>query len=217
MSPRSRGVTVFNRLATGIAALAILAACGGDGAPSTTAPVPTLPVTTTVVTPPTTTDPTTGSCPFAGMSVGSVSGLPASVTAMRAAIVAAAQQCDYEQLGALASEGELDFTFSFGDDSDPREFWSSMAGGDHRALETLLDILGMSAGQKQTQFVTDVYTPIYVWPAVFGDAPTAQDWAEIEALYTPAEIAEMKDFGGYIGWRTGFTEDGEWVFFVAGD
>ncbi len=205
------------RLATGIAVLAVLAACGADGAVSTTGPVPTLPVTTTVASPPTTADPTSGSCPLAGVGVRFADSLPAPVSAKRAAIVAAAQQCDYERLGALASDGDLAFTFSFGDGGDPGEFWMDMAGGDHRALQALLDILDMSAGQKQTQFVTDVYTPIYVWPAVFGDAPTPEDWAEIEALYTAAEIAEMKDFGGYVGWRTGFTEDGEWVFFVAGD
>lgn len=205
---------MFVRLATAIAALAVLAACGGDGAPSPTSPVPSLPVTTAVEPP---IDPVTGLCPFAGSSVRSADDLPAPVAAVHAAIVAAAQRCDYEQLGALASDGELAFTFSFGDGGDPHEFWTSMAGGDHSALEALLDILAMSPGHKQTQFVTDVYTPIYVWPAVFGDAPTSQDWAEIETLYTPAEIAQMKDFGEYIGWRTGFTEDGEWVFFVAGD
>ena len=39
----------------------------------------------------------------------------------------------------------------------------------------------------------------------------------LRALYDEDDFATFSDFGGYIGYRLGITENGEWSFFVAGD
>jgi len=150
-------------------------------------------------------------------TVDPVTGVPQAVADMRAAIVTAALACDFNELARLALAGDRPFTASFGGGEDPAELWrAAEARGDDLTAD-LVRILAMSWTTQDTQFETDVYTTIWTWPAAFGDGATEADWAEVADLYSAEEIAQMKDFGGYIGWRAGFTEDGDWVFFVAGD
>jgi hypothetical protein len=70
----------------------------------------------------------------------------------------------------------------------------------------------------------------YVWPSAFGvpwdstatsvpGAETASD-ADKEALrplYDDADFAGFELLGVYVGYRIGITDDGEWVYFIAGD
>ncbi len=71
-----------------------------------------------------------------------------------------------------------------------------------------------------TRTAADQEGPIYVWPSAFGDNPTEEDWAALEAagLATAEQRAEMEEiFGGWAGNRAGITADGDWIFFVGGD
>jgi hypothetical protein len=62
---------------------------------------------------------------------------------------------------------------------------------------------------------------IYVWPAAF----TYESWDDIpdqyrEELYEifgEGELDQIAGFGSYVGWRVGIDEQGNWLYFVAGD
>jgi hypothetical protein len=206
---------VRNAVLFPVAAL-FLASCGVSGATRTTS------TTLDTLDPSTTTTTTTvpiEPCALAAtwLSERPISGLPDPVARARTAVIDAALACDYQRLGGLAAASEHGFTYSFGEDGDPAEYWEKAGRDDDRILEDLVRILNMTPAEKETQFTTDVYTPIHVWPAAFGEDPSQEDWDEVSQMYTGEEIAEMIEFGGYIGWRTGFTEDGQWIFFVSGD
>ncbi|MGI8515369.1 MAG: hypothetical protein ACR2NT_09560 [Acidimicrobiia bacterium] len=143
--------------------------------------------------------------------------LPEPVAEMRLAIIEAAIDCNYERLADLALAGRDEFTYSFGGGGDPAEYWREAEDRGEPVMAVLVAVLDLSGAQKETQFETDVFTTIYVWPAAFADNPSDADWEEVGELYTEEEIASMKEFGGYIGYRVGTTSDGDWVFFVAGD
>ena len=51
----------------------------------------------------------------------------------------------------------------------------------------------------------------------FGGDPSDADWEDVGELHNEEEIASMKEFGGYVGYRVGMTKDGDWAFFVEGD
>ena len=53
--------------------------------------------------------------------------------------------------------------------------------------------------------------------AVTEDSVPEADKEVLRALYDEDDFATFSDFGGYIGYRLGITENGEWSFFVAGD
>ena len=40
---------------------------------------------------------------------------------------------------------------------------------------------------------------------------------DLRAIYTDADFDDFAQFGGYIGYRVGITESGDWSFFVVGD
>jgi hypothetical protein len=52
--------------------------------------------------------------------------------------------------------------------------------------------------------------------------PTDQDWADLEHIYSKAQVDKMRQdtarFGiGYLGWRAGITGPGDWIYFIEGD
>jgi len=110
------------------------------------------------------------------------------------------------------------FTYSFGGYSPPSREELLDAWG-RTDFENMITVLDLPYGTKETQLEPDVYSTIYVWPSAFGDNPTDADWQAVEdsGLHTAEEIEQMHEFGGYTGWRIGITEDGDWLFFVAGD
>ena len=61
-------------------------------------------------------------------------------------------------------------------------------------------------------------TGSYAWPTAYQESPSEADWqALVDAdLYSQPQIDAMKA-GGYVGYRTAITPDGDWQFFVAGD
>ena len=63
-------------------------------------------------------------------------------------------------------------------------------------------------------------TDIYAWPSVFAKSSqewTDEDMAEMKTLMSDKLIEDYRKFGGYAYWRIGITEDGKWIYYIAGD
>ncbi|MGH9030562.1 MAG: hypothetical protein ACRDZV_00410 [Acidimicrobiia bacterium] len=214
-------------LAPVFAALLITAACAddtdddlatdGDGRTTTNAP--------------TTTSGSTGdaelSCSAADVSADpdEQADLPDPVAVMRQQIINAATACNYDELEELALQGDSRFTYSFGEDGDPAEYWriaeerhtcGELGAEEHGVLEILAGLLnrpyGVTDGGDET---------IYVWPS----ASTYGSWSEVPAedqkalkpLYDEEDFEHFEELFAYIGYRVGITAAGDWIFFVAGD
>ena len=57
----------------------------------------------------------------------------------------------------------------------------------------------------------------FVWPRVHCRARTAADWEDIRGLYPDELIDQMRTGDSFLGFRIGILEDGDWVYFIAGD
>lgn len=190
-------------------------------APATNAPTTSGPTTlpTTTDTSPPSTVPTLG-CEAAGLPDSPADqDLPAAVSEVRAAIVEAATSCDMDRLAGLTS---VDFTCSFGDGGDPAGFWSkaetdSAATGTVSPLALLVRVLDVPYGAVDTG---DGST-ICVWPSAHAystweETPQA-DREALLMVYGAEDPVDFERSGGYLGYRVGIRDSGEWVFFVAGD
>ncbi len=134
--------------------------------------------------------------------------LPGPVAETRREIMEAAAAGDVQRLVELALAGRDSFSYSFGGSNPPspdelREAWVT--------LPPLVEVLQLPHGTLESEEI------IYVWPSAAAGNPTEEDWAALSGLYSEEEIAQMRQFGGYIGFRVGITEDGDWIFAVAGD
>lgn len=138
--------------------------------------------------------------------------LPAAVATTRDSILEAAAAGDVGSLADLALAGSGSFTYSFGGNNPPSREELLEAWQDPELLETMVTLLNLPHTTKQAEGET-----IYAWPSAFSDNPTDEDWVAVEVLYSEEEIAQMKQFGGYTGYRIGITDQGDWIFFVAGD
>lgn len=179
----------------------------GDSTPPQTTP-----------TTPTTVATTMGTEPEPPCSSGDVPqpseapGLPAAVATTRDAIATAAASCDFGALRTLTGDN---FTTSFGGGgAENLRLWEE--DGDGR-MGTLLHLLDMTHGTNELAYGGE----IYVWPA----AATYDSWEsisekeldELSTIYSEGELDQMATVGQYLGWRTGIDENGEWLYFVAGD
>lgn len=184
----------------------------GDRVP----PGDTAPLTTPVDTPVTTTETTTTAeavvCSATGVPApGESPSLPEAVAATRSAIIEAAMACDLATLETHAVDG---FNTSFGGGGfENLVRWELKGEGQ---LGTLLQLLDLSYEVDEAGVAA-----IYVWPAAhvydsWEDVP-ADLVEELRHVHTDDEIAQMALFGSYMGWRTGIDQDGNWLFFVAGD
>ena len=183
-----------------VVALAVLAGCGGDGAG-----------TTTSAEPPGTTTAPAASCSAAGLSTDLPDqDLPAPVAAVRDRIAAAAVACDYAELAAIARENPDGFSFTFGGATDPAAYWRQLeTQTDDRPLARLVQILSLPHTRNEIG--------AYAWPSAYTERPTESDWLALANLYPPAQLEEMRQAGSYLGYRTAISDDGRWLFFVAGD
>jgi hypothetical protein len=149
--------------------------------------------------------------------------LPPAVAEMRNRIVRAALRCDYDALNVLALDGRDFFSYSFGDPEDePGDYWRMIEQAKPRFRQPVLSLLVQTFDLSYcTQRFEDPdgegMVTQYVWPSADCDTPTEEQWAEVEGVYSDEEIQTMKDFGGFIGWRIGILEDGDWTFYIAGD
>ncbi len=142
--------------------------------------------------------------------------LPAPVSDTRTAIVDAARKCDYEALARLALGGETDFTYSFGERGQPAAFWKAAESGGRPVMRSLVEVLDTPFDTRNVDGTTQ-----YIWPSAYGferweDVPAA-DREALQQLYGEEDLRRFAQFGAYTGHRVGITENGDWVFFVAGD
>jgi len=145
--------------------------------------------------------------------------LPKPVMVTRSAIFDAAMECNYTALEALASAGERFFEASFGGAGVP-DYWIDLEarGG------TVLAAMARHLNQPHAVSASDEGTT-FVWPSAMvrlaspgGEGLTDAHFSALLELYTLEELEEMfAVVGGYVGWRHGIDETGEWLFFVAGD
>jgi hypothetical protein len=178
---------------------------GGTNSASST-PVQTV---TTIVT---TTNAPESSCSSANTPLpAAAEGLPSAVANTRDAVIAAAAACDLDALVSLAGEP---FATSYGGGgAENLRSWEEQGKGE---LGTMLRLLDMTYGTTETD-----QGAIYVWPAAatydtWEDIPDEQ-LAELGTLYSHEELEQISEYGSYIGWRTGIDQDGNWMYFIAGD
>lgn len=145
------------------------------------------------------------------------SGLPEAVAHMRHEIAKAAVACDFSRLGELAAEGTGEFTYSFGDQGDPAGYWRRQEEEPgSRTMLYLAGLLKRSYGRQDVSGGTH-----FVWPSAF----TYENWNEVpeemkqelKPLYGEMEFSDFERFGGYVGYRIGIDQSGNWLFFLAGD
>jgi hypothetical protein len=158
--------------------------------------------------------------------------LPGPVRTMRARIIEAALKCDYKALERLALEGSKVFTFSYGATRKdrPAKHWRSVEGASPKKfrdpLRRLVRLLGgayTTREQRATPRAPEMTA--YIWPAMSAKVrPTEADWEALQATgaFMPWEIARMKKtykkYGiTYLDYRLAILENGDWVYFVAGD
>ena len=201
-------------LAATVAAVTLVAACGGsdEAAPSAPPPAPAQEPAETGVTQPA---PPAAEAPPAAdpaeTQPPAVTELPPAVTQTRDAIVAAAHARDDEAL-----EGLLDpetFSYSFGESGDPIGYWQKLESEAH--VPIFGDIIPLVLSTRPAR--TD---DVYVWPAAAAKDPatwTDKDRADLRLFNADEDISSFEQAGGYLGYRAGIREDGTWLFFVAGD
>jgi hypothetical protein len=195
-------------LAATLAAVTLLAACGGsdEAAPSAQEPAET---GATQPAPPTAEAPP--AVPPAETQPPAVTEPPPAVTQRRDAIVSAAHARDYEAL-----EGLLDpetFSYSFGESGDPIGYWQELESEAH--VPIFGDIIPLVLSTRPAKM-----DDVYVWPAAAAKDPatwTEEDRADLRLFNADEDISSFEQAGGYLGYRAGIRKDGTWLFFVAGD
>lgn len=140
--------------------------------------------------------------------------LPEVVSSLRDELLGLASACNYNDLAAIAAQDKT--RVSFGDVTDPALFWRDLEANGQTPMADMVSILGFAPGTVETPDGL-----IYVWPGVFA----LDDWSqatdaqrqELADVFGQKALADWDAFGGYIGYRVGITEDGHWMYFVAGD
>ncbi len=135
--------------------------------------------------------------------------LPPVVESMRRRIIAAAVACDYDALAKLARENGADFNVSFGPDFDPAAFWREREREGTPVLAQMVKVLNLPQAKEET---------LYLWPSAYRTGETEEDWKALEGLYPAEKLAEWrKGEDGYLGFRVGIEENGDWTFALSGD
>ncbi len=137
--------------------------------------------------------------------VEAVSGLPDAVVQKRAAVLAAAQAKNYDALAALADPQGFEYTFGDPVPGGPAAYWRKIEADEH-PLDALVQIL---------QLPYTLSRGYYVWPFAYDKTEDELTDYERQLLASLGRGGAFAD--GYLGWRAGFTPDGRWAFFVAGD
>lgn len=148
--------------------------------------------------------------------------LPEETARMRADIAAAAVECDYEELERLAQAGERPFNFSFGagPGDSAADHWRQLED-EEADLEVTGDLVRLLGLEPATVDAGD--DTIYVWPAAATrDVPTDEDWEALAQVLPEEAVSQMRQESetlgiGYLYYRIGITQDGDWIYFVAGD
>ena len=144
-----------------------------------------------------------------------VQGLPAKVAEMRDALIAAAEDRDWEALRELIPD--RGFEFSFGLPDDPIAYWKDREAEGEPVLDILVTLL---QGPWARNEPTNRGEVLYVWPA--PSVEPAEEWSRrdiaiLRRTSSAREIELYQDLGHFIGWRVGIWEDGTWSSYIAGD
>ncbi|MBK5268869.1 MAG: hypothetical protein JJE47_15730 [Acidimicrobiia bacterium] len=118
-----------------------------------------------------------------------------------------AAACEWEQLSDIAEQDQT--SISFGGPIRLVKLWVLESASGSDSGTELLDVTSLPPART---------TDGWVWPAVSSTNADA-DWQVLldAGLLTEKEVADMKDFGGYLGFRVGIADDGTWLFGIAGD
>ncbi|MBA3375888.1 MAG: hypothetical protein H0U00_08780 [Actinobacteria bacterium] len=138
-------------------------------------------------------------------------GLPAAAEETRAALLAAAETGDYEELRPLVPATGFEYTFGSPVEGGPIAYWQELERTSvERPLENLADVLRMPYTLSRG---------IYVWPFAYDLAERDEITAHERELLQPLGPLDTLFIPGtgYLGWRAGIEPDGSWVFYVAGD
>jgi hypothetical protein len=141
-------------------------------------------------------------------------GLPRPVARKRAAIWNAAKAGDYEAVAGLAAPDGFEYTFGGAVSGGPAAYWRRIdQTTDERPIQTLVEIL-------ELPYTFQAESKIYVWPDAFTRQAASLTLDEKERLgdaIGDEALRLYEQLGNYLGYRAGIDEDGQWVFYVAGD
>lgn len=145
--------------------------------------------------------------------------LPEPVRRMREKILEACRKGDIEALRVLMGTGDSTTQLSFGEPvDDPIAFLKDISG-DSDGYE-MLAILAEVLEEDFVHLDAGTGQELYVWPYFFAyplEKLTGPQRVRLFRLVTSGDYEGMLEFGGYNFYRAGFTPDGRWAFFVAGD
>jgi hypothetical protein len=133
--------------------------------------------------------------------------LPEAVLEKREQVLQAAEERDYDALARLADPDGFEYTFGGPVPGGPAQYWRERAQEGEDPLAALERILRLPY---------TLSTGHYVWPFAYdktADQLTDYERSLLGDLLPGGNLGDT----GYLGWRAGFTPDGSWVFFVAGD
>jgi hypothetical protein len=141
-------------------------------------------------------------------------GLPEPVARKRAQIWAAARAGDHDALAALVDPTGFEYTFGGAVPGGAAAYWRQLEQTtDEEPLETLVAIL-------ELPHVLQAESKLYVWPDAFTRMASSLTSDEKEQLADAIGADALKLYeqsGNYLGYRAGIDEQGDWVFYVAGD
>lgn len=181
---------------------------GQDDGPSATTPV-------TEAGPPPASLPDDCSAAGMGPRPAAQPGLPGAVRSLRLQIVEAAVACDFDRLEALAEDGGTEFTFSYGAGTDASAHWRQAEADGEEPMRYLATVLSLPY-----RAVDGADPALYAWPSAFTypswDAVPEAERQALLRLYSEADLGQFEQFGSYGGFRVGITQQGDWLYFVAG-
>jgi hypothetical protein len=160
-----------------------------------------------------------------GSSPEGPTGLTAAAAQTRAAIIKAVGASNYGALQELIDPDQFQFTFGGVSPGTPVAdqaitSWKEQGPEPLRIMGALLDMPYTTEPAEGGD--------IYVWPAILTWSPDqlsridelAPEWrSALEGIYPDfdQQLHSWIQSGGYLGWRIGITEDGRWIYFLAGD
>lgn len=140
-----------------------------------------------------------------------VAEMPAEVAALRDFLADAALRCDEQLLFTAIEESEM-FTYSFGDEGDPIGYWWELEDAGDEPYRRIVDVLSTTPALADGG-------EVWVWPGVTtgrAETRTPERLAELDGWTEQDDLSSLDEVG-YLGWRIGISDDGEWRFFVRGD
>ena len=153
--------------------------------------------------------------------------LPVAVGETRGQILFHASECEFDALEQLALAGGPNFQYSYGVEEGAAMFWGDREREAHRKSDKNLSYMRGLARVLYMPYCTETQDDgtgtgtevvYYIWPRVHcADHRTDEDWNDLQGLYTDEQIDQMRGSDLYYGFRVGILEDGDWVYFVAGD